>query len=87
MRTGIRKVDIGNIVFRWTNGYWLGKKLMVVTISFNGKGSKKTSRWLHLKNNCVNLEGNWYYLNDDGKMQTGGWFYQDNAWYYIQSDE
>jgi len=52
---------------------------------FNGKGQMQASKWLHLVDVKDKVEGNWYYLNSNGKMQYEGWFKQGGSWYYISS--
>jgi len=52
---------------------------------FNGKGQMLAGSWLHIQDSREKLEGNWYYLNSNGKMQYEGWFKQGGSWYYISS--
>ena len=49
---------------------------------FNGKGQMQASKWVHLNDSREKLEGNWYYLNASGAMQTG-WLKQGGTWYYL----
>lgn len=37
-------------------------------------------------NTWVSDNGNWYYFNGDGVMQTG-WQQLGNAWYYLESSD
>ena len=63
------------------------KEISGATYFFNGKGQMQSGRWVHVNDGWdPHSDGDWYYLNTDGKMHIGGWFYHDNTWYYIQSN-
>ncbi len=63
------------------------KEISGATYFFNGKGQMQSGRWVHVNDGWdLHSDGDWYYLNTDGKMHIGGWFYHDNTWYYIQSN-
>ena len=63
------------------------KEISGATYFFNGKGQMQSGRWVHVNDGWdPHSDGDWYYLNTDGKMHIGGWFYRDNTWYYIQSN-
>ena len=72
--------------------YWKDIDVIITDIqkdrSLNNRFLRVTvtvkSKEYNLKEDFI-FEGNWYYLGDDGVMQTG-WQYIEGNWYYLAAD-
>jgi len=71
------------------NGEYVAGDWVVIT---KGSGTEAVTKYYYIKEDTymakgwLQIEGDWYYFNEDGERQTGWLLGQKNDWYYLQAD-